>query len=148
MHEPAPSRPPRAATAQVGDLRGQQRVFAAELRQGGDDALAGQAVAVGVVGEAHRFVGGAVAQQTADALADQLAVGTDQAHRAGGHRFRPLGGVAHHQHRLAQRRRFFLDAAGVGEDDVGAVHQVHERQVVQRLDQMHVGDSAQHAVDR
>ena len=48
-----------------------------------------------------------------------------------------LGDLAQHQHRLAQRGSLFLHPAAVGEDDVGAGHQVDELDVVHRLDQMH-----------
>ena len=46
---------------------------------------------------------------------DGVAVGADQARGAGVDGLGALGGGAHHQHRHAERRRFFLDAAGVGD---------------------------------
>ena len=76
---------------------------------------------------------------------DRRLVGADQPHGAGRHRLGPLGGVAHDQHRLAERGRLLLHAAGVGEDQVRAVHQVDEGQVVERLDQVDVGDAAEQA---
>ena len=69
-------------------------------------------------------------------------VGADQPHGAGGHRLGALGGVAHDEDRLAERGRLLLHPARVGEDQVRAVHQVDEGQVVERLDQVHVADAA------
>jgi len=57
-------------------------------------------------------------------------------------------GVAHDQHRFAQRGRFFLHAAGVGDDEGGARHQIDEGQVVLRLDEMDVVRVAQDAAHR
>ena len=54
--------------------------------------------------------------------------------RLGRQRLRPLGGVAHHQHRLAQAGRFLLDTARVRQDNSRFLHQVNELQILQRLD--------------
>ena len=90
------------------------------------------AVAVGVVGEAHGGVGGRVIKQTACPRDQPLGVGADQLNRAGCHRLRPLGGVAGDQHRLAERGRLLLHAAGIGDDQRGAPHQLNEGQIVER----------------
>ena len=69
---------------------------------------------------------------------DALFVGSDQAHGA---RLDCLGTfrlVAHDQNGLPERGAFLLDAAGIGEQNVRAAHQVDERHVSQRLDQQDV----------
>lgn len=45
-----------------------------------------------------------------------------------------LGGIAHHKHRLAEAGRLLLNAAGVGEDEVGGRHEVVEVQHLERFD--------------
>ena len=45
---------------------------------------------------------------------DRRPIGADKAHRAGFDGFRPLGHIGHHEHRLAQGRPLFLDAAAIG----------------------------------
>ena len=81
---------------------------------------------------AHARVRGGVGEQARGGGDDGVALRADQLGGAGLERLGALGGVAHHQHRHAERRRFLLQAAGVGEDQVGAPHQVDERQVVER----------------
>jgi hypothetical protein len=44
----------------------------------------------------------------------------------------PFGHRAQDEDRFAKRRRFLLDATGVREDDVAAVEQRDEREVVER----------------
>lgn len=72
---------------------GQQRI---------GDALAGLAVAVGVMGEGHCLVVVGIVEQLAGVFADQVHIGADQFDGAGGHGFGAFGGVAHHQHRFAE----------------------------------------------
>jgi hypothetical protein len=47
--------------------------------------------------------------------------------------------VSRHQHGLAQCRGFFLNATGVGDDQVATIHQIDKGQIFLRLDQMNVG---------
>ena len=116
--------------------------------QGRGDALACLAVAVGVVRAGHGAVGAGIAQQLVRLRHDAVGIGADELDRARGHRLGALGGVAHHQHRLAQRRGLLLDAAGIGQDQGAAVHQVDERQVVLRLDEVDIANLAQQAAHR
>ena len=58
------------------------------------------------------------------------------------HGLRPFGRIAHHQHRLAERRRLLLYAPRVGEDDVGLAHEMYECEIVQGLDELDVGMAA------
>src|SRR5436190_21743149 len=80
-----------------------------------------------------------IAQQVAAPADDTLTTGADQPYEAGLDAFRTLRRLAHHEHGHVQARRFFLNAARVGEHEGGVLHQVHEREVVERLDQRHVG---------
>ena len=63
---------------------------------------------------------------------------------------RTFGGVAHDEDGFSQAGGFFLDAAGVGEDDGGFLHQVDELEVLQGFDEEEVGAReiiAKHLVD-
>ncbi len=112
------------------------------------DTLTCSAIAVRVVGKGHALVGGLVLEQGERFADDAVVVRTDEAHRACSDGLGTFGRVAHYQHRLAQRRCLFLDATRVGQDDVTALHEVYEGQVVQRFDQMHIRGVAQDAADR
>ena len=119
--------------------------------EGGEDAGAGLAVAVGVDGVGHAAVGFRVVEEGGDFADDAVVVGADEAHCACREGFGTLGGVAHHEHGLAQPGGFFLDAAAVGEDNGGLLHEADERQVFERLDEVHVAEVgevvAKHFVD-
>src|SRR3546814_6542110 len=68
-------------------------------------------------------------------LDDLRSVGADQFRRAGRHPFRAFGGFAHHQHRLAERGRFLLHAAAVGQDEMAEVQQADEMGIIQRSEE-------------
>lgn len=119
--------------------------------EGGEDAGAGLAVAVGVDGVGHASVGFRVVEEGGDFADDAVVVGADEAHCACREGFGTLGGVAHHEHGFAQPWGFFLDAAAVGEDEGGLLHEADERQVFEGLDEVHVAEAgkvvAEHFVD-
>ena len=116
-----------------------------------DDAAAGLAVAVGVDGLGHTLVGLRVVEEGADFADDEVVVGAHEVDGAALEGFGTLGGVAHHEDGLAQAGGLFLDAAAVGEDDGGFLHQIDELEVLQRLDEEEVavlGEVfAEHLVD-
>ncbi|MOA27169.1 hypothetical protein D3C78_1480220 [compost metagenome] len=105
-------------------------------------------VAIRIVGVAHSLICIPIHQQAVQFTNDIGDVGADQLNGASSHSFRTLGGITHHQYRLAEGGGLLLNSAGVGEDDMGAAHQVHKRQVVQRLDQMDIIDTGEQSVDR
>ena len=65
------------------------------------DAVAGVAVAVGIVNVRHPVVFGLVIQQVLGLAHDAVSVGADQLHGAGLHGFGPLGFLAHHENGLS-----------------------------------------------
>ena len=77
------------------------------------------AVAERVVGAGHGGIGAVIVEQREDFGNDAVLVGADQLGGAGRDALGPLGRLAHHQHRLAERRRLFLHAARIGQHDVG-----------------------------
>ena len=81
-----------------------------------DDALRSLAVAIGIDSVAHGIVSGLVGQEALRFSVDDVLVRADEAYCSGFDGFRPFGRIAQDQDGLAQGRRFFLDAAGVGED--------------------------------
>ena len=58
------------------------------MQQGLHDAGGSVAVAIGVVGHAHRPVGGGIVQQASGARHQNVGLGADQLHGTGGRRFR------------------------------------------------------------
>lgn len=90
--------------------------------QGTDDAAASLTVAIGVDGFTHLFVGFLVVEQGADLADDEVVVGAHKVDGAALEGLGALGGVAHHQHRLAKAGGFLLDAARVGEDNGALLH--------------------------
>ncbi|MND78928.1 hypothetical protein D3C80_706490 [compost metagenome] len=97
---------------------------------------------------AHHLVGQLVIQQ-ANCFGDYgLVTGADQAYGASFDGGRALCGIAHAEHWLAQGGRLFLNATGVGQDQVALLHQVDERQIILRLDQVHVVEPLEVAIDR
>lgn len=98
------------------------------------NALARMPIAVGVTRMGHGSVLTRVVQQAGELAVDGLLLGADEAQRAGLHALGPLGGVAHDEHGLAERGRLLLDAAGVGEDQVRARHEVMEVHDLERVD--------------
>ena len=106
--------------------------------QGPHNPAAGLAVAIGVDGLGHTLVGLRVVEEGADFADDEVVVGAHEVDGAALEGFGTLGGVAHHEDGLAQARGLFLDAATVGEDDGGFLHQIDELQVLEGLDEEEV----------
>ena len=67
-----------------------------------ENPLAGQSVTIGVMGQAHPPVGSLVSQQSFEALADYVHIGSHQLDCSGIHRFRALCCVTHDQNGLTQ----------------------------------------------
>lgn len=103
----------------------------------------GPAVAVGVVTSGHLAVLRLIFQQLADGSHDSFPVRAHQQRGLRIERLRPLRPGAEHQHRRLQGGRLFLDAAGVGEDQAGALHVVDEGKVALRLQQEYPVDIAE-----
>ena len=105
-------------------------------------------IAVRVVNARHGLIRLAVFQQPHGLGNNAIPVRSHQLHRARFHRLRTLGFVPHHQDRLAQGRAFFLYAARIGDQNVGAPHQIDERNVALRFDKVDVRQIAQMPVHR
>ena len=90
-------------------------------------------VAVGVRGAGHARVLVRVGEQAAELAVDHVLVGTHELEGPCLYALGALGGVAHHEHRLAESGCLLLDAAGVGEDEMGRRHEVVEVQHLERL---------------
>ena len=72
---------------------------------------------------------------------DALLVGADEPRHARLDALGALGLLAQHEHGLAEGRRLLLDAAGVGEDQARRRISRDELDVVERLDERHVGEA-------
>ena len=83
---------------------------------------------------AHGLVLGLIGEKATELTVDDLLLCADELQRAGGNALGTLGGVAHHEHGLAQARRLLLDAAGVGQDEVARGHEVVEVEHLERVD--------------
>src|SRR5204862_982161 len=64
------------------------------------------------------------------------------------HAFGTLGRATRHEHGLAEVRSLFLHASGVRDDEIAAHHQMNERDVVDRLDEVNAIAAAEDAADR
>ena len=83
---------------------------------------------------AHGRVLPLIGEQTTELAVDDVLLGADELQRACRHTLGTFGGVAHHEHRLAQTRRLLLDAARVGQDEVARGHEVVEVENLERVD--------------
>jgi len=108
------------------------------------------AVAIRVVNAPHALVFLFVVEQALHFGNDPAQVGPHQFHGAGLDGLGAFGPVAHDQNRFAQRGTFLLDAAGVGQHQPGAPHQVHKRNVIQGFEQQNIlppGETAGNGVE-
>ena len=136
---------PRAISARLypgpngaGGLAAEQDVL-----ERAHDPIRGLAVAVGIGRLGHLGVGDRIVQQPVALGEDPVGVVADQPQRAGLDALGALGRLAGDQHRLAQRRRLFLDPARVGDHQVGAREQAREGRVAERLGQEHVVEAGE-----
>ncbi len=130
-----------ARRADRGCLSGKERA------DGFGDAFGGAAVAVGVVHVGAAIVFGGVIEEERRFGEDALRVGADEACSSGVDGFGPFGFLAHDEDGFAERGGFFLNAAGVGEDEVAAAHEVDEGDVFLGRDEVDVGESGEELVD-
>lgn len=72
-------------------------------------------VAVWIDGSTHRLVMLRIVEQASHTLLYLGLVGADKLYCASLHGFGAFGSVAHHKHRLAQRRCLLLHAARIGQ---------------------------------
>src|SRR6266853_4323294 len=92
-------------------------------------------VAVWIVDPRAARVLGWVVKQASRFGHNAVGVGPGKTRGAGFDSLGALGLFAHYQHRLAQGRRFLLDAAGIREQQVSSTHKINKRHVIERLDQ-------------
>lgn len=97
---------------------------------------------------AHGLVLGLIGEKAAELAVDDVLLCADELQRAGGHALGALGGVAHHEHRLAKARGLLLDAARVGEDEVARSHEVVEVEHLERVDDVQAVEAVQLLVRR
>jgi hypothetical protein len=76
------------------------------------------------------------AQQFPDVFDNRFSCRADDASEPGLCGLRALGGLAQNEHGNTERRRFFLDAARVRKDQVGATHKREKRDVAQGRQQL------------
>lgn len=97
---------------------------------------------------AHGIVLGLIAEQAAELAVDDVLLGADELQRAGSDSLGALGGVAHHEHGLAQARGLLLDAARVCQDEVARGHEVVEVENLERVDDMQAVEAVKLLVRR
>ena len=84
-----------------------------------------------------------VVQQLRDGTDDEVRVDPHQRGRARNGGFLSFCDLARDDNGFPQRGCLFLNAAGIGQDNVSALHQANERQVVLRRGQMDIGPALQ-----
>jgi len=104
-------------------------------------------ISIGVVNACHGLVCFWVFEQFPGRLDDGVFNGPDELYSARFDGFGPLGLVPHHQDRLAERGAFLLNAARIGNQQISLAHQIDEGHIFQRLDEEHVREPSQQAVD-
>ena len=82
--------------------------------------LAGEPIAIGIAGIAHLRVFLWILQKPLKALINHFFVRTHQLQCPGSNALWAFRGVSHNEDRLAQGRRFLLNAAGVRQDQIAA----------------------------
>lgn len=105
-------------------------------------------ISVGVRRTAHRRILGLIGEQSAELAINHVLLGTHELERARGHALRTLGGVAHHQHRLAQTRSLLLNATGVGENQMACRQEVMEVEYLKGIDDVQSVEPIQFLVSR
>ena len=88
-----------------------------------------------ISGLRHRAISIRVRQQLFASRNDRIDLCPDQARRSRRDSFWTLRRVAKNENRFAEGRRFFLDSAGVGKNDVSVVHRQYERLVAKRFNE-------------
>lgn len=84
----------------------------------------------------HGRIGGFVIQQALGLPEDCVCVRAGQANGSGLDSFGPFGRVAGDEDGFSERGRFFLNASRIGDDQMGAIHEPDEGQIIKRLDQV------------
>lgn len=97
---------------------------------------------------AHGLVLGLIGEKAAELAVDDVLLCADELQRAGGNALGTLGGVAHHEHGLAQTRRLLLDAARVCQDEVARGHEVVEVENLERVDDVQAVETVELLVRR
>lgn len=95
---------------------------------------------------AHGLVLGLIGEKATELTVDDLLLCADELQRAGGNALGTLGGVAHHEHGLAQTRRLLLDAARVCQDEVARGHEVVEVENLERVDDVQAVEAVEFLV--
>lgn len=103
-----------------------------------NDAVSSLTIAVRIVRLRHCGIGGGIIEQALGFPKNCVSIRTRQTYSARIDRFGALGGVTGHEDGLAQAGRFFLNAARIRDNQVRAIHQPDERQVIERRDQVHI----------
>ena len=88
------------------------------------NALCRMAIAIGADSMGHLVVLRAIIEKSLSLSDDMVCVGANDLYGAGLYGFGTFRFPAHDEHRLAQGWCFFLNTAGVGEDQIGMFHQV------------------------
>ena len=91
----------------------------------------------------HRGIGGLVVEQAGAFAHDRIGIGPDQLRGSRRDALGPFGGLAHHQHRLAERGRLFLHPAAIGQHQVRDIEQAGEMRIVERFDQRDIVEPGQ-----
>ena len=78
---------------------------------------------------------------------DEIFVGSDKADGSGVDGLGAFGFLAHDEDGFAEGGSFFLDSAGVGDEEMSLAHQVDEGDVVEGRQEGHVGKSGEFRFD-
>ncbi len=103
-----------------------------------NNAVSSLTVTIRIVRLRHCGIGGGIVEQALGFPKNCVGVRTRETHGPRIDRFGAFGGVAGDEDGFAEAWRLFLNTARIRDDQMRAVHQPDERQVIQRRDQMHI----------
>src|SRR5262245_23883440 len=124
---PGGTDPLRARTAQIGP---QSPSLAKEFQQTPGNSLACMPIPVWIINSAPARVFDWIAEKPSCGFDDLLDVRTHQSGSARDDGLRTFRLFPQNQNRLAQGWRFFLNASGIGQQQVRPLNQIHERYIL------------------
>ena len=86
----------------------------------------------------HATIRGLVGQQEREFRLDAFRRCSDNFRRPGLDRLGPLRDLPQDEYRFAKTRRLLLYSAGIGHNEIGRPQQLHELEVIERVEQRHV----------
>ena len=99
----------------------------------------GFAISVGIYRIGHALIDALIVQQLFEVLIDAFFFDANDFCSSRRHSFRAFRYFSQHHNRFTQRRSFFLNAAGISDDDISLLQKIDQIQIVDGRDEMDFG---------